>query len=305
MTMRNIFHNPNSTFRLHHIITGGLIWCGIVAVAVCFVLDSPRYDSNGMPIANLSIPETLDTSDTVTEYIEFISESRQDDSQDIDNVKDTERSALVSTNKLSVGWYVQVGSYNSEIRAGVEKLKYAKLNVATVTEAVENGSVRLLVGPYSSENEVTQVKRLIRKEIDGSKSVIRRVANSKPEAAPTETEDQENKPLIATTPTDQPNASDKKQTSPEIAAISLPRPKKTSKSGWYVQLGAFKNIKNARLFSDRVRALNYPIRVENTDEQYIRILVGPYPTQNEAETAKVEVVRALDLESSIIRNIDS
>ncbi len=303
--MRNIFHNPNSTFRLHHIITGGLIWCGIVAIAVYFVLDSPRYDSNGMPIANLSIPENLDGGNTGTEYIEFISESRQDDSQDVENIKDTENSALVSTDKLSAGWYVQVGSYNSEIKAGVEKLKYAKLNVATVTEAVENGSVRLLVGPYPSENEITQIKRLIRKEINGSKSVIRRVANAKPATVSTVIEKQEDKPITAATPAKQPNSSDKKQTSSEIAAISLPKPKETSKSGWYVQLGAFKNIKNARQFSDRVRALNYPIRVENTDEQYIRILVGPYPTQTEAETAKVEVVQALGLDNSLIRNIDS
>ena len=97
------------------------------------------------------------------------------------------------------------------------------------------------------------------------------------------------------------------QPTPEIEPVSeSPAVVESSVAtgNWYLQVGAFKKIENARKLGNKIRDLNLPLKIERTGNEFIRVLVGPYPTRNAANQLRSEVVNKLSIENVIVRQVE-
>lgn len=84
-----------------------------------------------------------------------------------------------------------------------------------------------------------------------------------------------------------------------------PTPEVSTVSGsWYIQVGAFKEIENARTLGSRIRSNNLPLKIERTDSEFIRVLIGPYPTRENATNLLPEVSKALSLDGAVVRQTE-
>lgn len=304
------------------------IW-GVVAYLVVFlVLDVPRSDSDSDPLPQADIPE-----EQVLE--EFVAEAEPDEPQQVVAISEPDKddaeplelsSSWMENTSLTTGWYVQIGSYNSTVEAEVERLKYNRINVPIHTDESEDQVIHLLAGPHKTESEAAQTTDRIKKDIGVSKVAIRWIERSD-EAEQTSIDRVQSEDAGLSLAEDA--GGDQAPSEPEVAKVversdtsePSPEPSTATETGsvaaaqpatataesegiWYVQIGAFKEVLNARKLGEEVRIKGLPLKIDRSDSSLIRVLVGPYPTRNSAVQAQPEIQRALALDETIVQRIE-
>ena len=289
-------------------------------MVVFLVLDVPRSDSDSDPLPQADIPEEQVLEEFVAEaepdeppQVVAISEPDKDDAEPLEL-----SSSWMENTSLTTGWYVQIGSYNSTVEAEVERLKYNRINVPIHTDESEDQVIHLLAGPHKTESEAAQTTDRIKKDIGVSKVAIRWIERSEeleqtsidraqPEdaglslaedaggdQAPSEPEIAK---VVETPDTSEP--SPEPSTATEAGTVSAAQPATAtaeSEGIWYIQIGAFKEVLNARKLGEEVRIKGLPLKIDRSDSSLIRVLVGPYPTRNSAVQAQPEIQRAMALD---------
>ncbi len=128
--------------------------------------------------------------------------------------------------------------------------------------------------------------------------VVVQMASQSQSESPSEPEEQpsaQTQPTPEIQPAPQPQAASQAEPKVEIAATT---------GNWYIQVGAFKQIENARTLSAKIRSNNLPLKIERSESDYIRILIGPYPTRENAATSLPEVSEALSLDNAVVRQTE-
>ena len=304
------------------------IW-GIVAyLVVFFVLDVPRSDSDSDPLPQADISE-----EQVLE--EFVAEAEPDEPQQVVAISEPDKdeseplelsSSWPESTSLTTGWYVQIGTYNSPVEAKMERLKYKRINVPIHTDESEDQVIHLLAGPHKTESEAAQTTDRIKKDIGVSKVAIRWIERSD-EAEQTSIDRVQSEDAGLSLAEDA--GGDQVSSEPEVAKVverpdtsePSPEPSTATETGtvaaaqpatataesegiWYVQIGAFKEINNARKLGAKVRSNNLPLKIDRSDSSLIRVLVGPYSTRNSAVQAQPEIQRAMALDETIVQRIE-
>ncbi len=90
---------------------------------------------------------------------------------------------------------------------------------------------------------------------------------------------------------------------PLPARVSIAEILPASGGTWYIQVGAFKDIENARKMGDEVRDKGLPLKIERADNNFVRVLVGPFATRDSATEVQSNVAKVLSLRNVIVRQI--
>ena len=304
------------------------IWGVVAYLVVFFVLDVPRLDSGSDPLPQAEIPEEQVLEEIVAEaepdepqQVVAISEPDKDESEPLEL-----SSSWMENTSLTTGWYVQIGSYNSTVEAEVERLKYNRINVPIHTDESEDQVIHLLAGPHKTESEAAQTTDRIKQEIGVSKVAIRWIERSDEsertsidrvrsedsglslaedtgaDQAPSEPEVEK---IVERVDTSEP--SPEPLTATEAGTVAAAQPEAVtaeSEGNWYVQIGAFKEVLNARKLGEEVRNKGLPLKIDMSDSRLIRVLVGPYSTRNSAVQAQPEIQQALALDEAIVQRIE-
>ncbi len=272
---------PESMLRICQMLIGLLIWGVIAYVIIFFVLNTPIEE------LSIKLPEPTPAES-------------QDKTQEINspNVRPAAVANPATSWQESVslarGWYVQVGSYHSKVQAEVERLKYARLQEPIEIEVDEDGLTHIFLGPYSQQGNAEQVKKRVARELNGRHATVHHFGDV---VGLEKTVDKQ----LSTEKTATPVASN--EPSPPPSPTKPKEPRTTASGTWYVQIGAFKNIENARALSKEAQGRDYPIRIEHSTEGYIRVLLGPYPTQDAATQAIPKISKVLTLGTVLVREI--
>ena len=304
------------------------IWGVVAYLVVFFVLDVPRSDSDSDPLPQADISEEQVLEQTVAEaepdepqQVVAISEPDKDESEPLEL-----SSSWPESTALTTGWYVQIGTYNSPVEAKMERLKYKRINVPIHTDESEDQVIHLLAGPHKTESEAAQTTDRIKKDIGVSKVAIRWIERSDEveqtsidrvrsedaglslaedaggDQAPSEPEVAK---VVETADTSQ--SSPEPSAATETGTVAAAQPETVtaeSEGNWYVQIGAFKEVDNARKLGAKVRNKNLPLKIDRSDSSLIRVLVGPYSTRNSAVQAQPEIQRAMALDETIVQRIE-
>ena len=304
------------------------IWGVVAYLVVFFVLDVPRSDSDSDPLPQADIPE-----EQVLE--EFVAEAEPDEPQQVVAISEPDKdeseplelsSSWPESTSLTTGWYVQIGTYNSPVEAKMERLKYKRINVPIHTDESEDQVIHLLAGPHKTESEAAQTTDRIKKDIGVSKVAIRWIERPEEleqtsidraqsedaglslaedaggDQAPSEPEVAK---VVERPDTSEP--SPEPSTVTEVGTVAAAQPETVAaetEGNWYVQIGTFKEVLNARKLGEEVRSNNLPLKIDRSDSSLIRVLVGPYPTRNSAVQAQPEIQRAMALDETIVQRIE-
>ena len=306
------------------------IWGVVAYLVVFFVLDVPRSDSDSDPLPQADIPE-----EQVLE--EFVAEAEPDEPQQVVAISEPDKdeseplelsSSWPESTSLTTGWYVQIGTYNSPVEAKMERLKYKRINVPIHTDESEDQVIHLLAGPHKTESEAAQTTDRIKKDIGVSKVAIRWIERSD-ESEQTSIDRAQSEDAGLSLAEDEDTSGDQAPSEPEVAKVvettdtsePSPEPSTATEAGtvaaaqpatataesegiWYVQIGAFKEIDNARKLGAKVRSNSLPLKIDRSDSSLIRVLVGPYSTRNSAVQAQPEIQRAMALDETIVQRIE-
>ncbi len=322
-------------FRMSHVITGMVAWGFVAYLLIFVVLDTPRFEDES------ELDQLPEESEFVAEpLLPAVPEEQPTQTQPRQVSLSTD---WMDNTSLSGGWYIQVGSYKSRVEAEVERLKYSSLEVSVHTQVGADGLTHLVIGPYSTQSEADNAVAAIRKEIELSKFAVRQIEgpvvaeSTEAVESMTATEAQAVEPLPeAPAPAPEPEPSQPQ--SDEVVAV--PQPEETApaaptleqvvaapqpvespppapqpvaapsaepavaEGNWYIQVGAFQDVENARQLGKQVRSHNLPLKIDRSETDFVRVLIGPYQSRDRAATAQSQIVKALGVESAIVRQID-
>jgi len=125
------------------------------------------------------------------------------------------------------------------------------------------------------------------------------VATSKPVEPPPPV------PAKAETPQKQESeAVPEKTTKPKAVAKSSPKPsaRTTVATGWYVQVGVFSQMENARRLQQKIQKKGYKVRIDPptaSTGQSIRVEVGSYKAESEARSAAARIQGEFDIKGLV------
>ncbi len=263
----------SSKLAIWHVLTGMLVWGAIGYVAIFIVLDMP--EDRGQ---RDSLPAVAETSQPLLEQTESSDSSTEPDTAIETSPEPFVRNASLSSSwmanvSLEGGWYVHVGSYESNVQAEVERLKYSRLQKPVQIQVSEDQLTHLFVGPFHTEDEAALIKKRIEAELGVRRVAIQQVGSPKSAAGTAEN---------------------------QTAAPEPPVPAGT----WYLQIGAFSKVENARQLGEEARSRNYPVKLDTSGTGFIRVLVGPYPSRDGVVSVQSEVIESLSLRTVIIREIE-
>ena len=115
------------------------------------------------------VDESSNVAETVTEGLQTINSGVA-----AAQSKSTDQSSDI----VPAGWYVQVGAFESAVNAGVFQLKFTTINFPTEVERGDDRLSRVLVGPYNSEKDAIQTRRILSKEHKIKGGIIRDFTSS-------------------------------------------------------------------------------------------------------------------------------
>ena len=312
--MNRTVQHSFKTNRFSSFVAGLFLWATAFILVFFVILDVPSYNAR-----YLSIDENFsDSAVSSQEPVKLVDETAENSSSIASTAQSVEEKKVstivsnsetpVATAELSPGWYIQVAAFESAVKAGVERLKFAKSQLPTRIEDGADGLSRVLVGPYLSEAEAAEARRKISKELKFKDGIIQSVNISElPSSA------------VASKSTVSPStqsAEIQKVPKPSSASsastntgTTKPAKSKSENSklenGWYVQVGAFKSSVNARIERMKFAKLNFPTNIESGVDKFNRVLVGPYLSKSEADQAQTRISADLKVKDAVVRNIQS
>ena len=120
------------------------------------------FDMSGHSVSESnSITQIAEKNESIT-----ASETVIDSSPVVDSGVTTPQSKSNNNSSIFVpaGWYVQVGAFKSAVNAGVFRLKFTTIDFPTEVERGDDQLSRVLVGPYKSETDAIQTRRILAKK---------------------------------------------------------------------------------------------------------------------------------------------
>lgn len=296
-----------------------VIWGAVAFFVVSVFLDTPRLaDTSIPPPADEPIGQVMEVPEVSVEtepsqHALPAAQPEKDEPEPLDS-----SASRIESSSLPSGWYVQIGTYSSTVEAEVERLKYNRVSVPVHTDSSDDQLTHLLAGPHNAKSDAARTIDQIKDKFGLSRTAIWWIEGTdeseQTSAGPsqseisslgsTETADGDQSAAEAKSPA-VADSTESSQPSSESATAAQPETAVASSQGnWYIQVGAFKDSGNARTLGDLLRSKQLPLKIENSDSNLIRVLVGPYPTRNSAIQAQSTVQKTLALDESIIRRID-
>ena len=181
--------------------------------------------------------------------------------------------------------FIQIGAF-AKLENAEEKRKEYSRALYPVKVTKDDASRHLvLVGPYLTESEAKRVQSKLTTEFKLKDSFLKFV----------DTE------IIreAAAATSQSGTGGTQSSSSGSGAGST-----TVANGWYVRVGAFKNLGNARTSKLRVEKLNLTT-ILTSDSQYNVLMVGPFVEKGDAQIALNKISQELEIKDAYIVDINS
>ena len=324
--MNRTVQHPFKSNRVSSFVAGLLLWAAAFILVFFVILDVPSYNT-----PNLSIDENIsDSAAPSQEPVKLVDDTAQSVESSgaevafvpTESVPDASTSVAknkistivsnseipVTTVELSPGWYIQVAAFESAVKAGVERLKFAKSQLPTRIEEGADGLSRVLVGPYLSEAEAAEARRKISKEMNFKDGIIQSVNISELPSSAVASQSSDT-PLTQSAEVQKvPEPSSASSTSTNTGTTNSAKTKSEDsklENGWYVQVGAFKSRANARIERMKFDKLNLPTNIESGRDQFNRVLVGPFLSKAEANQTRDRISADLKLKDAVVRNIQS
>jgi len=279
-------------------------------VFVFFVLDIPNYKNsdlaNMVPVPDSPQSELASqpASDGVIEPVALakkppvVSQPPNSTTQPNSAVLTVPDNA--SSSELSASnWFIQVGAYESEVNANVERLKYKKSEIPSLLEKGSDGLTRILLGPYQSEAEAAKAQNEIPKELKRNDILVRQYTpHGKANTATAKTASIKGNDQV-----DSLNTLISEITPSQPNDITESSSDSNTASGWYIQVGAFKNQANAELHRVKFEVLKYPTYIESGRDEFRRVLVGPFNTETKADEIKGKIISEQNIKDLLVRSI--
>ncbi len=310
-----MFH-PSKKTEPRSLVSGSVVWVVGIVVFVFFVLDVPNYKHSDLasfiptsdsPDSDLvSQPVISDTSSdeesTVAEKASEPPASLESASKPAASVSTTALSAdQLNSQPITSGWFIQVGAYKSEVNANVERLKYRKSQIPSLLEKGDDGLTRILLGPYLSEAQAAKAQQQIPKELRHKNTIVREFkpadSNNTAKVETASIEDTPKTDALDDLVSQISTASDNNET--ESGGNSQ------SAGSWYIQVGAFKSQANAEIHRLKFDVLNYPTYIESGQDEFSRVLVGPFESETQADKIKGKITAEQKIQDLLVRNIKS
>ena len=181
--------------------------------------------------------------------------------------------------------FIQIGAF-AKLENAEEKRKEYSRALYPVKVTKDDASRHLvLVGPYLTESEAKRVQSNLTTEFKLKDSFLKFV----------DTE------IVreAAAATSQSGTGGNQSSGSEPGAGSA-----TVVKGWYVRVGAFKNLGNARTSKLRVEKLNLATII-TSDSQYNILMVGPFVEKGDAQIALNKISQELEIKDAYIVDINS
>ena len=334
--MNRTVQHPFKTYGVSSFVVGLFLWAAAFILVFFVILDVPSYnapylsidENHSDSVASTQEPvklvdDTVENSNSIASTAQSV-ESSEAEVASVSTGSFPDASASISEKKvstivsnseipvatveLSPGWYIQVGAFESAVKAGVERLKFAKVQLPTRIEDGADGLSRVLVGPYLSEAEAAEAQRKISKELKFKDGIIQSVNISELPSSAVASQST-NSPTTQSAKIQKvpnPSSASSASTSTGIAKTE----KSTSEDlklehGWYVQIGAFKSSVNAKIEHMKFDKLNFPTKIETGLDGFDRVLVGPYLSESEANQTKARISADLKVKDAVVRQIQS
>ena len=229
-------------------------------------------------------PESVQTESEVTQTASVQSPTEAPEKV-TETAEPAEAAVAQTTNSLRRELFIQVAAFSSADNAEGKRKEYSKELYPVSVVKDDNGMNLVLVGPYLTESEAERIRAelVLKFQLEGSflKFVDRepvRVAS----AENTSTEVAVNTAVGATSTGEKPDVTD----------------------GWYVRVGAFKNLGNARTSKLRVEKLNLSTIIKR-EKQLNVLMVGPFQEENDAKIAMNRIFQELKIKDAYLVRVSS
>ena len=338
--MNKIFSpkNPDRAKRMRNIIAGSVVWTAAVAIVVFLVLDpsdsvqkqieieltdqevvtvpsdnsiDPMTEQTDVATNSSTIeldadsdsqaltqPETVeskpktssivyenDTIDTSASVQTASTPTATDTSVPIatENTTGTQISSTTKPSELAL--FIQVAAFSKVENAELKRSEISKALFPVRVLKSGDGMNLVLVGPYLTESEAKKVQSELnsRFKLDGSFLKYAEIETTKvamtgcTSSATTDSVSTATKPLA------------------EDSAVV---------DGWYVRVGSYKNLGNAKANKLRVEKLKLSVVVTRENEFNV-LLVGPYQDEITAQTAKGSIAQELNIKDAYLVRVGS
>ena len=181
--------------------------------------------------------------------------------------------------------FIQIGAF-AKLENAEEKRKEYSRALYPVKVTKDDASRHLvLVGPYLTESEAKRVQSNLTTEFKLKDSFLKFVDTEIVREAAAATSQ---------------SGTGGTQSSGSVSGAGSA----TVVNGWYVRVGAFKNLGNARTSKLRVEKLNLATII-TSDSQYNILMVGPFVEKGDAQIALNKISQELEIKDAYIVDINS
>ena len=181
--------------------------------------------------------------------------------------------------------FVQVAAFSKVDNAQRKRNEISKALFPARVLTDRNGLNLVLVGPYLTESEAKKAQSDLNSTLQIAESFLKFV-----EVEP------------ARVVTSEPTSDAIAQKSADAAASSDEKP--AMSDGWYVRVGSYKNLGNAKTSSLRVQKLQLPTAITK-EHDFNVLMAGPFQDKQTAENAKDTVSKALDVKDAYLVRVGS
>ena len=229
-------------------------------------------------------PESVQTESEVTQTASVQSPTEAPEKV-TETAEPAEATVAQTTNSLRRELFIQVAAFSSADNAEGKRKEYSKELYPVSVVKDDNGMNLVLVGPYLTESEAERIRAelVLKFQLEGSfLKFVDREPVKVASAENNSTELAENATAVATPAGEKAEVTD----------------------GWYVRVGAFKNLGNARTSKLRVEKLNLSTIIKR-EKQLNVLMVGPFQEENDAKIAMNRIFQELKIKDAYLVRVSS
>ncbi len=231
--------------------------------------------------------ETAEPVQTATVSTETETRTTTATATDVPTVtEETSRTRTSPTTKPSESaLFIQVAAFSKVENAQLKRKEISKALFPVRVLKAEDGMNLVLVGPYLTESEAKKVKSELNSTLQLTDSFLKYAEIEPTKVAMTESTTGTTTQSVTTTTT----------TSAEKSEVV---------NGWYVRVGAYKNLGNAKTSRLRVEKLQLSTIVTQ-EEEFNVLMVGPFQDENTAQIAKTRISLELKIKDAYLVRVGS
>ncbi len=181
--------------------------------------------------------------------------------------------------------FIQVAAFSKVENAQLKRKEISKALFPVRVLKGDDGMSLVLVGPYLTESEAKKVQTELISTLQLTDSFLKYTEIEPTKVAMTENASSSTTQSVTTATT----------SSAEKSAVV---------DGWYVRVGAYKNLGNAKTSRLRVEKLQLST-VVTQEEEFNVLMVGPFKDENTAEIAKSRISQELKIKDAYLVRVGS